>query len=274
MDGEQRQQRLEVEPKDADATQQHQRPQHAWRSDDVAKALRDTAEHRQALRGPRRSVEVGWVDHRQPHQDRDVAHRVDPEVHRRAPERQRDAGDRRSDDTGRVERRRVQCDRVEQVAARDHLGGEGLADGHVHRVDAAEHEGQDEDVPDLDDAGDGDRKQDERLKRGSDLCPDDHHALVHAVGQDATERSQDGRRGEFERQHDPELQRRAAEQQDEPRLADRLHPGTHQAEHLTDPEEPVIAVAHRRERAAGAAGPGGEGNRSVVGRRGRSGQQL
>jgi hypothetical protein len=88
-----------------------------------------------------------------------------------------DAGDGRPDDAGAVERGRVQGDRVGQVIPPDQLDDEGLARGHVDRVDGPEEEGENRDVPVLDVACPRERRQRERLERQCRLRGDDQPAL-------------------------------------------------------------------------------------------------
>jgi hypothetical protein len=108
-------------------------------------------------------------------------------------------------------------------------------------------------VPDLDHAGGGQRKEHQRLGHGGDLRADDHLPLVDPVGEDAAERRKEHRRRELQGKHDTELDRAAAQQEDEPRLADRVHPGADQADDLAGDVEPVVAVAERTEAAPEAA---------------------
>ncbi len=58
------------------------------------------------------------------------------------------------------------------------------------------------------------------------------------------------RRAEEEGHHQPQLERRSAEVEHEPRQRDRLHPGADQAADLAEPVAPVVGMAHRGESAS------------------------
>jgi hypothetical protein len=132
---------------------------------------------------------------------------------------------------------------------RHEVGGQRLANRHLHRIDEAQPQGHDHHHPDLDDARAGQDEEDQRLARGGDRRGHEGAALVDAVGEDATERREEHRRSELQDGHEAELQRRAAEGEDQPGQADLLHPRADVRDHLAGPEEAVVAHAERREAA-------------------------
>jgi len=95
-------------------------------------------------------------------------------------------------------------------------------------------------------------------KHGGGLGAQQGTALIDPVGKHASQRGEQHGRRELQCEHDSELDGRPAQQQDEPRLADRLHPGADQADDLAREIELVVPVPQRAEPAleatAGRAG--------------------
>ena len=124
---------------------------------------------------------------------------------------------RRADQPSAVEDRGVQADRVGQQARPDHLRDEGLPHRGVDGRDRAQAEGEQEDVPELDDV----RRHQDAERQGQHphqrLGDQEQTALVVAVGQDAAVHAEQQRRaeeesrqrnnGEYQRKQDEARQR-------------------------------------------------------------------
>ena len=152
----------------------------------------------------------------------------------------------RPDDPGAVEHRRVERDGVADVLAPDELDRERLADRHVDGVGDPEQEGQHQDHPDLDDAGDDEHGEDRGEDHHRDLGRDQDPALGQGVRGDAGEQAEDHDRDELGGRDDAEPDRIVGQLEDEPRLGDLLHPGPDQRDRLAGEEQPVVAMAGRR----------------------------
>ena len=100
-------------------------------------------------------------------------------------------------------------------------------------------------VPDL--PGPDEQGQRERLHHHRRLGQQDDPPLREAVAHGAADGRQDEDGGELQRGHQPELNRRSRQLQDEPRLAHALHPGSDQRDELSAPEEPEVSVPERRQ---------------------------
>ena len=111
--------------------------------------------------------------------------------------------------------------------------------------DEAEADREDEDVPDLDDAGPGQAGQDQREDHQNGLGPDDRRPLRQHVGDDAADEAEHEDRRELDRGDHTEPERIVGQQQHQPRLRDGLHPGADERDHLAEPEEPEVAMAER-----------------------------
>ncbi len=72
-----------------------------------------------------------------------------------------------------------------QVFIPDQFGDEGLAHRRIERCGAAEQEGEDVHVPELDDAGDGKRPQCQSESAHRRLCGDQQLTLIEIVGGEA-----------------------------------------------------------------------------------------
>src|SRR5690606_18284803 len=116
-----------------------------------------------------------------------------------------DAGDQHTrdggaDQAGGLEVRRVQADRVLQLAGADELGDEGLAGRVVDDGGQAERERGDVDVPDLDAVGEREDGQHQGGEGHRGLGDEQGGALAQPVDEDASV--------EAEQQHRQELQGR------------------------------------------------------------------
>ena len=95
----------------------------------------------------------------------------------------------------------LSADRVGQVLVADQFRDEGLAHRRIERRGAAEQEGEDVDVPQLDDAGDGEQPQRQRQHAHRRLRGDQQLALVEMVGREPGPGQQQKLRPELQR-HD------------------------------------------------------------------------
>ena len=167
------------------------------------------------------------------------------------------AGDGRTDDPGRVEHDRVEGDGVRQVLGADHLQHEGLADGVVDRRHQSEAGGQHVDLPELDGVGGDEHAEDEGGDGRRELGDEQHPALLEPVHQDAPERAEEQDRQELEGDDQAEGGAGAGQLEDQPGLADGLHPRAAHGDGLADEVQAVIADLQRGERPLGdAACPG------------------
>ena len=131
----------------------------------------------------------------------------------------------------------------------------------------AGHQGQGVDLPDLDDARQGQGEQDRCLEHRHDVDDDQRPSLVDAIREDAAERRDDHRWTEQECHDKPELERRSPELQDEPWQRHRLHPDADEAADLAEPVAPIVRVAHRGEPATDPRSRGIIGDAAPSGRR-------
>ena len=113
-------------------------------------------------------------------------------------------------------------------------------------------------------------EEDERLSGRGDLRDHQGSTLVDPIGKDAAERREQHRRAELEDGDDAQLDRRAAQGEDQPGEAHLLHPGAHQAHDLAAPVEPIVAHAERLEASPQAARGGRARDGALAGCRIRS----
>ncbi len=107
-----------------------------------------------------------------------------------------------------------------------------------------EQDRQDQDHPDLDEAGDRQDGEDRRARTIiTTWVPTRVCALGQGVRGDAGEQAQDHDRHELGRGHDAEPDRVAGQLEDEPRLGDLLHPRPDERDGLAAEEQPVVAMA-------------------------------
>ena len=158
------------------------------------------------------------------------------------------AGHRRADHPAEVERRRVEGDGVGERLAADHLVDERLAGRRVERRGGAEGEGDDVDVPRLDDTGDGEDAEECGSRRHGDLRHHHHRALGEAVGDHPGDRREQQDRQELQAGRQAEGAGAAGEGEDEPVLGDALHPGPGVGDQRPGGEQPVVADPQGGER--------------------------
>ena len=198
--------------------------------------------------GPRswrqvRRPKGGRVHGRERDEHRREARGVDGKRRAGAERPDRQAGHGRADDARRVEHRRVEGDRVADVAAPDDLDHEALADGHVDRIGGAEEQRQDDDHPDLDDAGQREHGEDRGEDHHHGLHDEDRLALRQRVREHAAEQPEDHHGDELRGGDHAEPERIVGELEDEPGLGNLLHPGPDQRDELAAEEQLVVAVA-------------------------------
>ena len=257
--GQRRNEDLEVHPERCDQPDHDNAEQHERRVADVSSALCQVLED-----ASDRCRSGDWfylselaVTHREiGGDDRDVAYAVEEERDRDVERADQQARDSRPDDPRGVELGRVEPDGVRHVLAADHLDGEGLAGRHVDRVVDAEENRQDQDVPDLDDAGHGQPEEDEREDHRHGLCREERLAFRQLVGDDATEQAENDDRPELGDRHQAEPQRIVRQLKDEPGLGDLLHPCPDERDELAAEEEPVVAVTEGADAVKPADGAG------------------
>jgi len=132
-----------------------------------------------------------------------------------------------ADHPGGVERGRVERHGVVQVGIADQFRDESLAHRRIESGGAAEQEGEDVNVPELDGAGDGQEPQDQGETAHGRLGGDEELALVEMVGGEAGPGQQQELRSELQG-HDEADRRRVVIGElgeDQPVLAGPLHPG-------------------------------------------------
>ena len=148
---------------------------------------------------------------------RKVADAIDQEAPAFARGADHQAGDRRADQPRAVCHRGVDGDGVtEVVAILDHLDEEGLAPGHVERIDQALQRAEGDDFPEGDDMCQGERGQRERLHGGGGLCPHQQPAAIEALHPDARNRRQQKRNNLPREADDAQQQRRMGQAIDQP----------------------------------------------------------
>ena len=215
---------------------------------DVAKTVAQIRAHRSQVPRhlqPRRRHQFALAHGKQANHDRPIAEPVENEAKRRAEEADQDPGNGRPDDARAVEDGRIEGDRVGDVVAADHLHHERLASGHVHRVDQAQKEREDEDVPDHDDVEVSEQAQGERQQAQRDLGSDHGPSFGPDVGDDPSEEAQKQDRQELHHAQQADVQDRlipADQSADEPALGHGLHPRPRDGDELAEEEEAVVAV--------------------------------
>jgi hypothetical protein len=186
------------------------------------------------------------LHHEERRDHREVADGVDPEAPTFADACDEDASDRRPDEARRVHHRRVQGDRVRQVApVFDHLDDEGLARGHVDRVDEPLQNLEDEHVRHGDRARERERRQKRRLDHREDLRRDERSMAVHPIDPHARERREEERRNLPREADDAEHERRTGEAVHEPARRDAGQPRADERDALAREKEPVVAMSER-----------------------------
>jgi len=153
----------------------------------------------------------------------------------------------RADHPRRIERGRIERYRIVQVFVPDQFGDECLPDGRIERRRTAEQEGEDVDVPELYDAGDGENPQCQRETAHRRLSGDQELSLVEMIG--------DETRPWQKQQLRPELQRH--DQADsggvvigelgehEPVLGRSLHPGADVGDEGARSPDPIVEPPQR-----------------------------
>ncbi len=175
------------------------------------------------------------------------------------PERGDDeTGDRGADHPRRVERGRVQRDRVRKVLIAHQFPNESLARRGVERRRRAEQEGEHIDVPELHEAGDGEKPERRRERPHRRLRGHEELALIQAVGGRSRPRQEQQLRPELQRHH--RADRRGAVMgepgEHQPGLRRALHPGADIGDEGPGGPHPVIENAQRAEDARAARGHG------------------
>jgi hypothetical protein len=158
------------------------------------------------------------------------------------------AGGAGAEQAGGVDDRRVERDRVGQIlAAIDDLHDEALSGRDVKRVDQALHDGENDQVRDVDRAAEGEPREGERLKHRQRLRRNDGAAEVPAINQHAGDGREEKRRDLPGEADDAEQRRRVSQAIDQPGGGDGGHPVADERNDLPGEEEAVVAVAQRAE---------------------------
>ena len=204
-------------------------------------------------------------------EDGDEAQAVQEEGRRHAESGDEQPGHGGPDDARPIEHERVEGDGIGEVGLADEIGDIGLTRGDVDRAAQPVDQREDGHVPVPDLPGPDEQGQRERLHHHRRLGQQDDPPLREAVAHGAADGRQDEDGGELQRGHQPELDRRSRQLEDEPRLAHALHPGPDQRDELSAPEEPEVSVseggqARRLRRSSGAPPPA----RAGCGRRRRA----
>ena len=188
-------------------------------------------------------VEVRLAHEEQRAHDTDERARVHEEARADSDRHDEDAGHRRPHDAGGVDDHAVQRHRVHEVVGPHHLEDEGLPRGVVGAVDEAECARQRVHHPQPHRAGDGQHSEHKRLYRRQRLRDHEKSPFPHAICKHSSERSEEEDGQELERGDQTERGTAPGEAQDQPRLADRLHPRSRQRHALAPEVQPVVAVA-------------------------------
>jgi hypothetical protein len=175
--------------------------------------------------------------------DGDVADAIGEKAPAFAEPCDQDAGDGGADHARTVEHGGVQGDGVHEVVFANHVDEEGLAAWDVKGVDYAEQGREDEDVPDLDFVGEGERGQDEGKDHGGGLGGDDDTLAVHTIGGNATDRRHEKNWDLTGEADCAEQCAGAGEAVNEPGLGNGLHPGADQGDQLSAEKELEVAMA-------------------------------
>ena len=158
--------------------------------------------------------------------------------------------DGRADHAGAVERRRVEADGIRQQLLTDEFGDEGLPGRVVQSREHSEREREHVDVPQDDDVGDGQSKEDETDESQQRLCDHEQPSFVELVDEVAREREHDELRPQL--QSHGEAQRRGVvvreHGQNDPVLSRALHPRSGVGDQGTSEPVPVVRLRKRPER--------------------------
>ena len=192
--------------------------------------------------GPRVRAKLGDAQAGEGKEHRGEGRAVDQEGPARADRGDGQAGDGRADHPGGVERGRVERHGIVQVGIADQFRDESLAHRRIEGGGAAEQEGEDVDVPELDGAGDGQEPQDQGETAHGRLGGDEELALVEMVGGDAGPGQQQELRSELQG-HD-QADRRSVVigelGEHQPVLAGPLHPGADVGDEGPGCPDPIV----------------------------------
>ena len=194
-------------------------------------------------------VKLGDAQEREGDQHRDEGGAVDQEGPAGADRGDDHAGDGRADHPRGVERGRVERHRIVQVVIADQFRDEGLTHRRIERRRAAEQEGEDVDVPELDDAGDGEDPQRQGESAHRRLRGDQELALIEMVGGEARPWQQQQLRPELQR-HDQADGRSVVMGElgeHQPVLGRPLHPGADIGDEGAGDPDPIVETSQRPE---------------------------
>lgn len=141
-----------------------------------------------------------------------------------------------------MEHGRVEGDGVGQVLGADHLGDESMPGRRVEGVGDPKAEGEDDDVPGLDDVEEGQGGQDECQDHHGRLGQNEEGPARHPVGHDsAIDHEQPG--GDAGREPDiAQIGGRTGQVEDEIAQGRGLHPGPEKRNGLPDEPQAVVPV--------------------------------
>ena len=135
------------------------------------------------------------------------------------------------------------------IVAADQIHQERLTGRRVERVDQAPHDGDRGDVPVADGAR-GHQRRERQPHRPLDQGRRHHDAaLGQAIGDGAGRDREEQHRAEEKRADEAEPERRVGFLEDQPRLADRLHPVADDGQRLGGEEDAEVFVLEGSERA-------------------------
>ena len=195
--------------------------------------------------GPR-GPGVGRQPHRQePRDDREVADAVHEEARPHAQRSDQHARHRGTDHASRVERRRVECDRVHQVFFADQVHDERLPGRDVERIDDAEKGGEGGHVPHDHRSAPHEQREREGREHGQRLRDDDEAVLVGAIDEHAGVEREQQHAERAQRGDQTDVEGRIRQLEDQPPLRDVLHPGADEGHALSEEEKPEVAVGER-----------------------------
>ena len=136
---------------------------------------------------------------------------------------------------------RSEGDRVEQRCLVDGVGHQGTVGGHFDGADDAGGGGEEDELPNGDDVGEGKCGEAEG-KGDEDEAGDDYDVgTVEAVGEGAAEGQQKEQRDRFGHRHDPQPGAGMGQLPSQPADADALHPKAGEREDGTHHVDPIIS---------------------------------